>query len=118
MLNGKAVSLNKNFPDFFVIGAAKSGTTSLYSYLAQHPDLYLPDVKEPNYYAYKDSPLRVIGPKPDDVLVKLLLKKTVTTESDYHALFAGATTGQLTGDCSPRYLYYKQAPERIYHDFP
>ena len=38
-------------PDFFVVGAAKSGTTSLYYYLSQNPEIYLPPIKEPVYFA-------------------------------------------------------------------
>ena len=35
-----------NKPNFLVVGAAKSGTTSLFNYLTQHPDIYIPEVKE------------------------------------------------------------------------
>lgn len=38
----------KFLPDFFLLGAAKCATTSLYCYLKQHPELYLPDHKEPH----------------------------------------------------------------------
>ncbi len=37
-------------PDFFLLGAAKSGTTSLHHYLRQHPALYLPEVKELDFF--------------------------------------------------------------------
>ena len=39
-------------PDFLIIGAAKSGTTSLYHYLGQHPDVFVSPVKEPNFFAF------------------------------------------------------------------
>lgn len=38
-------------PDFLIIGAMKSGTTSLADYLHQHPDIAVSDPKEPNYFA-------------------------------------------------------------------
>ncbi|SFR58652.1 Sulfotransferase domain-containing protein [Marinobacter daqiaonensis] len=38
-------------PNFFIIGAARSGTTSLYLYLEQHPDIYFSDVKELNFFS-------------------------------------------------------------------
>jgi len=41
-----------NAPNFFLAGAAKSGTTSLYRALRQHDDVFLPDLKEPHVYAY------------------------------------------------------------------
>ncbi len=37
-------------PDFFVLGAAKAGTTSLYYYLNQHPDVYMSEPKEPFFF--------------------------------------------------------------------
>ena len=38
-------------PNFFVVGAPKAGTTSLYRYLKQHPQIYMSPVKEPSYFA-------------------------------------------------------------------
>ena len=40
-------------PDFLIIGAGKSGTTTLEHYLKQHPEIFLPEVKEPNFFAYE-----------------------------------------------------------------
>lgn len=37
-------------PNFFILGAAKSGTTSLYAYLTQHPDVFFPIEKEPHFF--------------------------------------------------------------------
>ena len=38
-------------PNFFLVGAPKAGTTSLYAYLDQHPDVYMSPLKEPNFFA-------------------------------------------------------------------
>ena len=38
-------------PNFFIVGAAKSGTTSLYHHLCQHPDVFMSPVKEPNFFS-------------------------------------------------------------------
>jgi hypothetical protein len=38
-------------PNFFIAGAPKAGTTSLYHYLGQHPEIYMSPIKEPNYFA-------------------------------------------------------------------
>ena len=38
-------------PNFFIAGAPKSGTTSLYHYLDQRPDIHMSRIKEPNYFA-------------------------------------------------------------------
>ena len=40
-------------PNFVIIGAARSGTTSLYRYLAQHPDVFTSPVKETNFFAWE-----------------------------------------------------------------
>ena len=38
-------------PNFFIAGAPKAGTTSLYHYLDQHPQIYLSPIKEPAYFS-------------------------------------------------------------------
>lgn len=38
------------YPNFLVIGAMKSGTTSLYHYLRAHPQVYMPDLKEVDFF--------------------------------------------------------------------
>jgi Sulfotransferase family len=38
-------------PNFFIVGAPKSGTTSLYHCLDQHPEIYMSPVKEPSFFA-------------------------------------------------------------------
>jgi hypothetical protein len=42
-----------NKPNFFVSGAGRSGTTSLYHYLKQHPDVFMRSIKETNFFAYE-----------------------------------------------------------------
>ena len=37
-------------PDFFIVGAPKCGTTALYTYLRPHPDIFMPDLKELNFF--------------------------------------------------------------------
>src|SRR5690349_21884975 len=38
-------------PNFFIVGAPKCGTTALYEYLRPHPNVFLPRVKEPHFFA-------------------------------------------------------------------
>ena len=38
-------------PNFFIVGAPRCGTTALYSYLSEHPNIFMPGVKELNYFA-------------------------------------------------------------------
>ena len=42
--------------DFFIVGAPKAGTTSLYHYLDQHPQVYMSAIKEPHFFAAEIRP--------------------------------------------------------------
>jgi len=100
-------------PDFLVIGAARSGTTALYNYLKQHPDVFMPTrIKEPNFFCYEGLDLDVKGPGAD------FINNSVTDPLAYEALFELADAGQVTGEASPLYLYEPRAPERIAHHAP
>ncbi len=40
-------------PNFFIVGAQKAGTTSLYHYLNQHPQIYMSPIKEPFFFDHE-----------------------------------------------------------------
>ncbi len=40
------------WPNFLIIGASHSGTTSLYNYLKSHPDIFMSSTKEPGFFAF------------------------------------------------------------------
>ena len=42
-------------PNFLIVGAAKSGTTSLYRYLQDHPEVFMPEMKEPDFFVAERS---------------------------------------------------------------
>jgi tetratricopeptide (TPR) repeat protein len=46
-------------PDFFIAGAAKSGTTALFEYLSRHPSVFIPSIKEPNFFCTDQAILRL-----------------------------------------------------------
>lgn len=96
------------WPDFFVVGAAKAGTTAVYTWLKAHPQVFLPEVKEPGYFAHAGrSPTPAAGPHDPDYTRRI----TVTPEA-YAALYRRA--GQrLRGDVSPVYLTATGAAARI-----
>ncbi len=95
-------------PDFFVVGAAKAGTTAVYHWLAAHPDVFLPAVKEPGYFAYADRPAAPRKGLYDPGYVD----RIVTDVASYAALYADADK-RLTGDVSPVYLLDENAAARI-----
>lgn len=104
---------NNAWPDFYIVGAAKSGTTSMWNYLAQHPDIWLGRIKEPNFFAMGPSGPNVIGPASEDELLQKLHRDSITQSAEYLALFSGAGPDQITGEASVRYLYNADAPGRI-----
>lgn len=98
------------YPNFMIIGAKKAATTSLYSYLLQHPDVFMPSPKEPNYYAFEAE-------NPD--FAKYSRQAfPVRTEKEYLKLFAKADTSTAIGEASVGYLESPVAPVRIKQDIP
>jgi len=102
-------------PHTFIIGAAKSGTTSLYDYLRQHPDVFMSPVKEPCYFAYAENPPEMAGPGDEESNRE---SGVVYTLEDYQALFSGATTEAIVGEASPVYLYDEDAPRLLHEQCP
>ena len=102
-------------PNTFVIGAAKSGTTSLYDYLRQHPDVFMSPVKEPCFFAYAENPPEMVGPGDEEANRE---SGVVYTLEDYRALFSGATTEAIVGEASPVYLYDETAPRLLHEHCP
>lgn len=88
-------------PNFVVIGAPKCGTTSLYYYLRQHPDVYLPVQKELHYFSYDQLSENANGPGDKQVLNSLCANR-----DEYDKHFAAVNGEQAVGDVSPSYLYY------------
>ena len=88
-------------PNFLVIGAAKAGTTTVYHYLKQHPQVYMSPRKEPHFFSKngtKDYP--------------------IPTLEDYQALFQGASDEIAIGEASTSYLTHPKAAERIQCHIP
>jgi len=88
-------------PNFIIAGAARSGTTSLYYYLKQHPDISFPSIKEPKYFSCcgKKFPHNGIGDDKVD-------KKIVKTYKEYVAVYDNVEALKCIGDASSDYLYY------------
>ncbi|SJN57337.1 Sulfotransferase domain protein [Vibrio ruber DSM 16370] len=84
--------------DFIVVGAAKSGTTSLFYYLNNHPDIFIPDVKECRFFSKLDKNFKGLG-------AEYYSNEGITDDNDYRNLFAG-NEDKVCGDISNDYLYY------------
>jgi hypothetical protein len=96
-------------PTFLLIGAAKSGTTSLYKYLKQHPQIFMSGLKEPNYLAFGDSDIAFGNPKDNKFLNRVAVKDLPS----YARLFADATDERAIGEASGSSLYMPGAHRRI-----
>ena len=114
-------------PNFFVVGAPKAGTTALYAFLDQHPQVFMCPLKEPNYFA---DELRLenfaLDEQPrlaretralEDYLRGDLREKRfgglVSSWEDYVSLFRNASTEIALGEASACYLWSPSAPGNI-----
>ncbi|NQY95629.1 MAG: sulfotransferase [Henriciella sp.] len=104
--------MTTRLPDFLVIGAARAGTTALHGFLRQHPGIFMPARKEPNFFAYEGEELACEGPGAD------YINNSIVDPSAYSALFAEAPADARLGEASPLYLYSERAPGRIKHHIP
>ena len=68
-------------PNFFVVGTFKGGTTSLHQYLSQHPDIFMPKLKETRYFAFDGAESGADGRKMDTN------QYPIRTEDQYLTLF-------------------------------
>lgn len=95
-------------PDFLVIGASRSGTTSLHNYLGRHPEICMCSRKSPNFFVSADPIPAREGP-----VIRQMMSQWVADLESYEALFSGAPDGAAIGEVSPVYLQSWAAPERI-----
>ena len=82
-------------PNLFIVGAAKSGTTSLHNYLNQHPDIFMSTPKEPHYLINNE-----IG--------QSRILNGVTCKNDYYDLFLDGKKSKYRGESSVMYLMYPE----------
>ena len=101
-------------PNFLIIGAAKAGTTALYYYLKQHPQIFMSPVKEPNFFALEGRKPNFLGPGDNEAINRF----SITNIEAYQALFEGAENALAVGEASPLYLYSPDAPKRIRRYIP
>jgi len=83
-----------NLPNFMCLGAAKSGTTTLYNILRQHSDIYIPSFKEPHFFDIPENFEKGIE----------WYKKTYFKKTD----------SKIIADFTPSYFFDENAPKRIF----
>jgi hypothetical protein len=90
------------FPNLYIVGAPKAGTTSLYHYLDQHPDIAIPN-KEPRFFIRKS----IENVSEADPIKPYLIRSSILNEKEYVGLYADKTE-KIICDASTQYLYHHQ----------
>lgn len=93
-------------PNFFIVGAARSGTTSLDRYLSRHPEIYMAPRKEVNFFTADHFPCT--GPGDERINREVIREK-----NQYARLFAGVVGEKAIGESSVFYLCFPGTAERI-----
>lgn len=98
-------------PNFLIIGFEKAGTTSVYHYLKQHPQVFVSPTKETNFFIHEAQNPEIVPYLPDGLPV-------IRSLDAYRALFEDASGHKAVGEASPLYLADPRAAERIRHHLP
>ena len=84
-----------NLPNLLIVGAAKSGTTSLHNYLKQHPDIFMSNHKEPHFLINNEIGVNRIP-------------KGINNLQDYSNLFSNGASHKYRGESSAMYLQFPE----------
>ena len=87
-------------PNFLIAGAAKSGTTSLYYYLMDHPEIYFSPIKEPDFLT---SP--ILKHQKNTIKAR---RPYISTIDEYYQLFSGVKDEKAIGEASTDTMFYHQ----------
>lgn len=97
-----------NLPNVFIVGAPRAGTTAICDILQQHPNIFIPKIKEPRFFIGEE----ITEVCQDDPLKKFLTTYSVLEKRDYLKLYS--TTHKIKIDPSVQYLYhYKSVIPKI-----
>lgn len=100
-------------PNFLIVGAHKGGTTALYHYLTQHPQIFMSKMKEPGFFDFEGKTPDFRGPGDQE-----LYSSVVNNIDDYLKLFEDVSQETAIGEATVYYLYSLMAPQRIQHHIP
>lgn len=98
---------DQSWPNFFIVGAAKAGTTSLYAILRQHPDVFMSYPKEPHFFTQVTPPYELRWHF-----------EAYREPARYLRLFDGSRGIKAIGEASTSYLLHPQVPQRIRRQVP
>jgi len=104
------------WPNLFIVGTYKAGTTSLYEYLKQVPRVYMSPEKEPSFFCPNINRVLLSDPNWSKLNFRDKLKWTV--EARYLKLFEGVKDEKVVGEATPAYLHDPEAAELIHAVVP
>jgi hypothetical protein len=117
-------------PDFFLIGAPKSGTTTLYHWLAAHPSIHMSPIREPCFFApevvdytersraFNKADAPSLRAWLDGPMTGARSHGMVLDWNDYLSLFRYAGDTAVLGEASGNYLHSWNAPSRLKERIP
>ena len=116
-------------PNFFVVGAAKSGTTSLYEYLKLHPQVYMAPIKETHHFStdidntkfrpnYARSLNKDLSKFLEGDMKEGIFHAFVKDWNDYVQLYKNVNHEKAIGEITNSYLYSHEAAKNIITKFP
>lgn len=91
-------------PNFFLVGASKCGTTAMATYLRAHPQIFVPELKEPHFFGSDLEFRRNFARGPEWFQ---------PTAEQYRRFYSEVTVETRSGDASAMYLYSRNAPREI-----
>lgn len=94
-----------NKPNFFIVGSPRSGTTAMYEFLRQHPEIFMSAYKEPHFFS-------------TDLKPKTPWERKMRTEKGYGELFKNVNKEKAIGEASVYYLFSKSAAKNIHEYNP
>ena len=95
------------WPNFYIVGGVKCGTTSLWAHLKAHPQIFMPEVKEPHFFV-------TLRPTQRERYTDLWINDV----ESYQQLYRKSGDAVAIGDASPSYLWDQEAAGRIHEVCP
>jgi hypothetical protein len=119
----------QKLPNFFVVGAAKSGTTSLYEYMKMHPQIYMAPIKETHHFStdidnskfrpnYARSLNKDLSKFLETDMQEGIFHAFVKERDQYDKLFKNVKDEKAIGEITNSYLYSQEAAKNIFTRFP
>jgi hypothetical protein len=123
--------MTARLPNFFLVGAVKSGSTSLYYLLDEHPSIYMSPIKEPHFFSGGDMHFNEFRPLIQkrvnsfnlqaylsSPMKQKIHRAYISSWEDYSLLFRNVKNETAIGEASTSYLWSPMAAQRIYERIP